>query len=224
VHDNNGSLVTSIGYNGTIDITRIAIDQLDPIIFELDELDWRLHQIINIKDVVVDSSGFIYAFLPNRIDTVSDGKPFDLVFKFDNNGTFLNSWGLNVTKEGQQFHPTDIAIDNFDNIYLLANGVDYKIEDYGIDLYNIEHDNVEFFHVIQKFDQNGTFIDGIKTKGDVGIEFDSHDDMYIIDRNKDILMVYSNESTSSVNEDLGSSLYYTCPVFGKNFNIPMRDT
>lgn len=120
--------------------------------------------------IAIDSAGNVYT--PDAAG--------DKVIKFDGNGKFIRTWGVDGTGKGKFSKPHGVAVDSTDNIYIT-------------DMRNSR---------IQKFDSNGSFItmwgtegenEGQFTKVIPGIDVGySNDDVYVVDKDGANVQKFSN--------------------------------
>jgi DNA-binding beta-propeller fold protein YncE len=100
-------------------------------------------------------------------DNSNNPPGFKSIKKFDSNGKFITSWGIEGTDDGQYLHLHDVAIDSSDNVYVT------------------DRDNCK----VEKLTADGNFIRKWGSLGREDGEFwlphdiaiDSSDNVYVID-------------------------------------------
>ena len=193
--DSNGNFITKWGNNGTgngeFDRPEdIAVDSQDNVYVaewgnnRIQKFDSNGNFITKWGTEGIGDGQFAY---PIGIGIDSSDSVYvaewgnNRIQKFDSNGNFITKWeGYPITKllgDGQFNHPSGIALDSQDNVYVAEWG-----------------DNS-----IQKFDSNGNFINIFGSKGRAdgqfnhpsGIAIDSKDNVYVVDRGNDRIQVFA---------------------------------
>jgi len=124
-----------------------------------------------LYDIILDSEGCVY---------ISDFTN-DLIYKFENNGKYLGSFGGSGFQEGKFYGPTSLAVDKYNNLYIVDSGNSR----------------------IQKFSEDGEFLLAFGKEGEGEGEF-RHISGIAVDYNRKIFVADSGKKVINIYDDSGN--------------------